>query len=751
MLTVKASAAKADSPYAPIMAALLHLAGCDEMATLEEQRQGLAEYLRRRTALTVHQREALLGLVSAGDEAAGAVTPRPALETLFREWAGRPLVLVFEDWHWADSASRALLDGLAELAGRAPLLLVVTARRGADCPEWPRQVALDLDPLPPADTESLLARLGAPEKDRSELAALSGGVPLYAEELVRLGGGEAAASRSRTLQELIAARLDAVGPAKRTAQIGSIVGRGFTPRLVAWVDDREQAAVAREIDALEAADLVIRHRTSQGLYYQFKHTLIEEAVYASLPAEERRFLHGRLAAVVEREFPTQAATHPEGLADQYRRAGQPDRAAPLYLRAADRSAHLGAHAEALAHLDRAADQAGAMPHGEERTALERQVERSRVAQALFPDGWRDSLSQPVADEADFDGLLTRTFQELPQGRWTELMARSRRLLAMAHHSGDADQIRTARHLLGFCAFYAGEYAEAEQHFRDVLPEAAEDAPSWLVHLYHGPPKAVELVYRGLTALWRGHYQGTERFVARALELARGFGSPSLSGYVLVLAAAYYRHTFQPDQVLTLTAEALDLGRAERVRTARLGGLAYRQWARAALGQPTHLDRTVRILRAQGGSGAGVVAVVAVLPAYGRLGRWRDQLRLASGILHGTDRLQSSETHKSMLYTEIGRARLALGDWAEGEASLERSIAITRREGNRLRYIRAVLPLARHLRLKGEPDRAARLLREAIETLPADSGSPDLAAAQRLLDLTAAPAPAPSLNSLTAQP
>ncbi|HSP73394.1 MAG TPA: AAA family ATPase, partial [Gaiellaceae bacterium] len=220
----------------------------------------------------------------------------------------RPLVLVFEDLHWADEDLLDFVDYLVEWAGAVPLLVVCTARPEllTRRPGWgggkPNALTISLSPL--ADEE--MARLLGELLDRSlllaetqaELLTRAGGNPLYAEEYARMlrERGDVA-ELPETVQGMIAARLDLLEPdQKALLQDAAVVGRTFWLGALAALGSRDR--VEERLHALERKEFVRRERTpsvADEVEYSFRHLLVRDVAYAQIPRAERTERHRRTA------------------------------------------------------------------------------------------------------------------------------------------------------------------------------------------------------------------------------------------------------------------------------------------------------------------------------------------------------------------------------------------------------------------------------------------------------------------------
>ncbi|MEA2621309.1 MAG: hypothetical protein QOH61_219 [Chloroflexota bacterium] len=261
-----------------------------------------------------------------------------ARRTLERLASDGPLVVVFEDIHWAEATFLELLEHLREQTGAVPLLILCPARPELlDAnPAWadarPNGDAIRLEGLSPAASDSLIDAVpggrAVPQRLRDRLLSIAEGNPLFVEEMVRLlldtgavrpEGGAATlmddAEIARvdippTIQALMSSRLDQLpGPERRTAQRGSIVGRVFEASAVTTLTpETARANVAEHLDALVRKDLV-RLETGEarqdapveatGLAFKFRHILIRDAAYDALPKSERAELHEAFADWLE--------------------------------------------------------------------------------------------------------------------------------------------------------------------------------------------------------------------------------------------------------------------------------------------------------------------------------------------------------------------------------------------------------------------------------------------------------------------
>ena len=290
----------------------------------------------------------LLGLASEDDVPRGELLFFAARRFLECAGLAQPTVVVFEDIHWAQQSEIDLLEYLARHLRESPVMLVAAARPELlDAhPTWggglAAQTTIPLDPLTAGDAAALVGRLLGADgdgRDRERIVDVAGGNPLFLEELaasvVELGGDEALPV---TVREAIAARIDAMPSEVRTALLAAaVVGKTFW-RGVLQALGQDEHVVDGALALLEARDLVRRDPSSQvagDIQFTFKHMLIRDVAYATVPRATRRDLHAAVARQIEERLGGATDTLSAILAYHWREAGEPRRAIPYLLSAAD--------------------------------------------------------------------------------------------------------------------------------------------------------------------------------------------------------------------------------------------------------------------------------------------------------------------------------------------------------------------------------------------------------------------------------
>jgi DNA-binding SARP family transcriptional activator len=299
----------------------------------------LREMVARLTAKTPLSR--LLGAEPDGaqvarlvTEAVGSTGSSSSLEEIF--WAfrrllestvrERPLVVLIEDVHWAEAALLDFVDYVAD-RGRGPMLLLCLARPELleARPGWgeeKRNVSpLVLAPLSLDESARLVDNIvGAiPETTRARVLETAEGNPLFLEQMLAMlaegAGGEGEVRIPPTIQAVLAARLDRLGPGERAViDTAAVVGKEFPERALAELLPHEARPFAgRHIEALVHKDLLepARSALGDGPTFRFRHVLIQQAAYRMIPKAQRATLHERMAAWLERSIGRGTAEHAE--------------------------------------------------------------------------------------------------------------------------------------------------------------------------------------------------------------------------------------------------------------------------------------------------------------------------------------------------------------------------------------------------------------------------------------------------------
>jgi class 3 adenylate cyclase/tetratricopeptide (TPR) repeat protein len=428
----------------------------------------------------------------------------------------QPVVLVIEDLHWADPTTLDVLRGVAERGALAPLLIVATARPEFR-PPWSMRshhATIALAPLDRAQVRGMIAELSArhalPREVVDNVAARTGGVPLFVEEVTRLllERGEKAGIHviPPSLQQLLMARLDRLGPAREVAQLGSVIGHGFSYGLLSTLAGMADAALQAALEQLAEADILLVQGLPPDSDYRFKHALIQDAAYENLLKSRRQVLHRRVAEILRDRFPDTAAAEPEVLAHHFTKAGLTDAAIEWWGNAGEQALRRSAFQEAVSHLGKGVEmtdrtgEGGSAAATAAASATQRLKLQTNLAKALMWSRGFGAEESKVAFirarelVAAIDNATERF--TIYYGLWATNLLRGELRLAReiaetflheAERGARTTECGVGHRLLGFTYLWQGDFIEARSNLVEALsiydPERDREAR---FHYGHDP-------------------------------------------------------------------------------------------------------------------------------------------------------------------------------------------------------------------------------------------------------------------------
>jgi hypothetical protein len=283
--------------------------------------------------------------------------------------ASEPVLLLVEDAHWIDPTTEELLGQAVEHLRDARVLMLVTCRPEY-VPSWgsaAQLTRLALNRLGQRPSAALIASVAqgktVPAQVVDEIVRRTDGIPLFVEELTKtvlesgllretptgyeLDGPLLALAIPTTLQDSLMARLDRLAPAKEVAQVGAVIGRDFSHRLLAAVlASMPEPRLNEAIEELVKSELVFRRGVGADASCTFKHALVRDTAYNSLLTSQRVQRHGQVAACIEKLYADRLPDHLERLGEHYFAAEVWDRASQVLTRAGQKAVMGAAFEEA---------------------------------------------------------------------------------------------------------------------------------------------------------------------------------------------------------------------------------------------------------------------------------------------------------------------------------------------------------------------------------------------------------------------
>jgi class 3 adenylate cyclase/tetratricopeptide (TPR) repeat protein len=418
-------------------------------------------------------------------------------DLLLHESQRQPVLLVFEDLHWCDSESQALLDGLVESLQAVRLLLLVNYR-----PEythgWSRATnytQVSLGALPPeAASELLEALLGqhpTVHPLKRVLAAQADGNPFFLEESIRALAETKAVVGERgryrlthalgaikvppTVQAILAARIDRLPSAEKALlQSAAVIGREVSIELLQAIANMSAPDLREAISHLVSGEFVYETQLFPDLTYTFQHAYTHDVVYGSLLQNQRRLLHARIFDLIEARERPGHEDHVERLAHHAFRAELWDKAATYLRRAGLKAFMRSAHHDAVALFDQALFALGQLPGRRENTELVLDI-RFDLRHALQPLGdfealhanlkVAEGLAETIGDQQRLGRVLAYLTDCLRlSGDLEQAIQTGRRALAIVERLGDVTARIPLNTYLGQVYYAAGEYRRAAEQF-----------------------------------------------------------------------------------------------------------------------------------------------------------------------------------------------------------------------------------------------------------------------------------------------
>jgi class 3 adenylate cyclase/tetratricopeptide (TPR) repeat protein len=552
---------------------------------------------------------------------------------LLRESLSQPVIVIFEDLHWLDDGSRALLNLLADSIGTARTLMLVNYR-----PEfthnWSNKTyytQLRLDPLGAESGEEMLKALLDDGHDLAPLKRLilqkTEGNPFFMEEIVQALFEQGALSRNgsiklakslstiqipSTVQAVLASRIDRL-PAeqKDLLQTLAVIGKEFALRLVREVSGKADDELQRLLSELQIAEFIYEQPGVSDVGYVFKHALSQQVAAGSALLERRRVLHERVARVLEAQFPETVETEPELIAHHYTEGGLGAEAIPHWQRAGERALQRWAIREAINHLKKGIELLGPIPDAPQHNRPSNEAQRCSLLLAL--------------------GEAQSEAGEFLEARNTLLSAAA---LGLSLESTES-VVRAALELVHITYEIGLPVPEAVTLLEEALQRLGAD---------DSPLKARTLAglarYLGVT----GERQKVLVYAPEAVAMARRCGDAELIGYSLLGMFYTLMRPEHAEQRLAIATEMINQTKASEARNLWREAPFWRGYCLLELGDVAEADaefeRWGRVLEeTKQPLHLSLIAIVRAMRAL-MGGRFEDSERLAQGAFAIGQRLQT---------------------------------------------------------------------------------------------------------------
>jgi predicted ATPase/class 3 adenylate cyclase len=690
-----------------------------------------------------------------------------------------PVLMIFEDVHWADPTSLELFGRGVNLIANLPVLLLITFRPEFE-PPWvgqPHVTSFTLNRLTRGEVEALIDRVAGNKSlavnVRQDIIERTDGIPLFVEEMTKAvleAESPSAAERAAgaipspamgvpaTLHASLMARLDRLGaPANEIAQIGATIGREFTHALLAAVVSKPETALQSALDRLVEAGLLFRQGVPPQATYLFKHALVQDAAYGTLLREPRRALHAHIAETLESQFTEIAENQPELVARHCTEAGLTGKAASLWGKAGQRSLARSALIEAASQLTRALDQIATLPATPELRREQIKLQVALLNPLMHTKGYAAPETKAAVERARllieqaeargehledplllFSVLYGVVIANSVAFNGTAMRELAAQFLALAEKQGTTAPFVIGHRLVGASLVLTGDVAEGRTHYDQALAvyDPTEHRP--LATRFGQDIGVTALAYRSLALYTLGYYDAAVADAEHALKDAREIGQAATLMFALSLASVthiwcgnYATATAQIDEVLRLADEKAALFWKVQATLAR--GWLFALTHKASDAVPI-ITSNVAALRSAGTTVWLPLWLSQLANAHAQLGQFNDAKRRIDEAMTTIE-----TTGERVLEAEANRlaGEIALvsreQDATGAEAYFKRALTIAQKQQAKSLELCAAMSLARLWRDQGKVQQARELLAPVYGWFTEGFDTRDLKEAKALLE------------------
>jgi class 3 adenylate cyclase len=664
-----------------------------------------------------------------------------------------PVLVLFEDLHWADPSTLALIHQLAQDMGPARLMLLATARPEFE-PPWAEAapaLTLELSLLKRHHRSRIVEHQSGgkalPPEILEHILQKSDGIPLYVEEITRamiesgvlreegdryvLTGPLKANDVPSTLHDSLLARLDRLSSVKEVAQAGAAIGREFDYATLAAVLSLPQAELHTALVRLTESGLVFGRGLPPDAVYTFKHALVQDTAYATMLRARRQSLHARIAQVLE----SQGGAAPELLAHHHTAADQVEQALPHLLAAGLSASAAAAHAEACKHFDEGLRLAATLPEGPTRHAHELRLRlhmgMSLAATLGFAAHAVEACNQRARELCRLLGDTEELFWVL-RGLCALYIVRrdtqacgelADQLVRLGEETRRPDYLIEAYLMLGYHSTYIGELAVGRHALQRVVALYREHAGHQIPWPTPQDPRVAAESLLAVVGWLTGQVQASQVHAAEALRAAELTGKPFDAAYAHVHVACV--NNLRGDAALAArhALQAVEISQRHGFAVWMASGYMNLGYAKALMGSAAEaaeaigmLEATLPAWRASGAELNAGYFTLGLALARRSAGQHDAALQaIQDAIAHGQ---QYNEHYYDALQLRIRGELKAAADPAAARQDFERAIAVARQQGAAMLELQAALALARSPGDAAATARARTALRDALLAAPA---------------------------------
>ena len=789
-LTIRCSPYHTNSALYPIARLIEWALGFDQKTPVEEKISTMYAHIGELGIPAREHAPLLLRTIAVTDpmydEVYGTSTPHKvkqlqlaAISTwLFAHAKRQPLMVVWDDLHWADPSTTELLGLVLENLPDKSMLSLLTFRPEFT-PTWKSSgdvPQIVLHRLKTEDVTSIIHQLASqttlPEEVVEHIITKTDGVPIFVEELTKmilesdivakvnghykLMGPIDEVSIPNTIRDSLLARLDQLSSPKMVAQVASIIGREFDFDQLKAIHQGSDNQIRNALDSLLEAELLFTIQRFPQTIYVFKHALVQDAAYSTLLKSTRQKLHGRLADFLEEQRPEIALNEPEVIAHHLNESGSYIKAIGYLLEASELATRNSSLKEAIAHAQKGLRIAELVENALDRDRLRLKLYLALGMPMLADKGPANEATGEVNRKAR--ALATRLGDNM--GLCSALFGLSAHHVVRAEHQSAlnaADELRKCIEgeshpyyagvaaMRGMPLYCQARFNEANIEFNVAVNHADIDNKQFSIIESPLTGKALAIWSRSFGALVRwqiGDLQGAVQWANRGIEMGNELNNPYSKAISLAYGAVLFQFLGDIQRTAELSAATIALSEDQAFPYYVGWGKVLSGWAK---GVHKHYQEGIKLVTqgmtilSQTGNRRSVPYYLALeSEIHARNGNYDDSLTSIDNGLR-----QVEEIDETWWLAELYRLKgeYLIANTPNGQPDkeavincFEKALATSRQQGAIMQELRALCSLARLGNSTNNENRSnwSSRIREILTTVRGGNASPDLQQAQRLL-------------------
>ena len=517
-----------------------------------------------------------------------------------------PVVISFEDMHWADPTTLEVMARIVRTVSKHRILVIISAR-----PEFRLDVEsedsythIDITRFPEGAAAEMIESWIAdklPTKLVKTIVERADGVPLFLEELVRTlivadkNGDDSSRVVPNTLKDSLMARLDRLGSARSVAQLGALLGRRFDFNLLQRVSQLPVSELEDQLSRVVDGGVILKRGQGPRASYIFKHAMMQDTAYESLLKSQRQRLHNQVVQAIQRNDDLTQQIAPELLARHFEGANRIEEAIAQYQNAGDYAQKTWALAEATGLYRHALKLLATLPASIDRNQTEMGLLKA-ITEPLRSSTsyWNKELIEifnrtlelveALDEEHQFAALGNLWSVHCTQGHEENTDAAVRAIVKVAQRSKDPAQVASAQSIQGLTEFYKGNLQSSIDYLGNCIqlvdPESRfGESPD---ELHSG--LFLCRVVRAWALSYRGHPDTAIQILEKVMKVCESFDAH----FALVQTLCHMNVVGQdleadPQQVLTRARKIMTVAQKYEMPTWVQFAHLHAGWARAVQG------------------------------------------------------------------------------------------------------------------------------------------------------------------------